>query len=81
MALPGYAMVFIFLGLMDFSGPVQSLLRTLPISRPWIVSGLALVLMGTLADFGAVSIFNYNTFTTAIYKSCSAFSHLKLLRS
>ena len=25
--------------------------------------------METLADFGAVSVFNYDTFTTAIYKS------------
>jgi iron(III) transport system permease protein len=31
----------------------------LPMARPWIVSGLMLVLMETLADFGAVSIFNY----------------------
>ncbi|WP_163339033.1 iron ABC transporter permease [Desulfopila sp. IMCC35008] len=139
MALPAYVMAFIFLGLMDFSGPVQKLLRTLPgfegrmievrtplfvilvigltlypyvyllsrasfmnqgrsiieasrtlgytpvraffkvalpISRPWIVSGLALVLMETLADFGAVSIFNFNTFTTAIYKSWFGFFSL-----
>ena len=139
MALPAYVMAFIFLGLMDFSGPLQSLLRTipgfestmievrtptfvvivigltlypyvyllsrasfmnqgrsmieasrtlgysptraffkvaLPISRPWIVSGLALVLMETLADFGAVSIFNFNTFTTAIYKSWFGFFSL-----
>lgn len=139
MALPAYVMAFIFLGLMDFSGPVQSFLRTipgfegkmievrttpfviivigltlypyvyllsrasfmnqgksiieasrtlgysptraffkvaLPISRPWIVSGLALVLMETLADFGAVSIFNFNTFTTAIYKSWFGFFSL-----
>ena len=140
MALPAYVMAFIFLGLMDFSGPFQDLLRTipgfeskmievrtapfviivlgltlypyvyllsrasfmnqgraileasrtlgytptraffkvaLPISRPWIVSGLALVLMETLADFGAVSIFNYDTFTTAIYKSWYGFFSLK----
>ena len=140
MALPAYVMAFIFLGLMDFSGPVQQILRTvpgmegrmfevrstpfvvmvigltlypyvyllsrasfmnqgraileasrtlglrpsiaffrvaLPMSRPWIVSGLALVLMETLADFGAVSIFNYDTFTTAIYKSWFGFFSLK----
>ncbi len=41
----------------------------LPLSRPWIISGLMLVIMETLADFGAVSIFNYTTFTTAIYRS------------
>ena len=140
MALPAYVMAFIFLGLMDFSGPVQQIIRrlpgfegrmfevrsapfvilvigltlypyvyllsrasfmnqgrtileasqtlglrpskaffkvALPMSRPWIVSGLALVLMETLADFGAVSIFNYDTFTTAIYKSWFGFFSLK----
>lgn len=45
----------------------------LPLSRPAWVAGLALVLMETLADFGAVSIFNYNTFTTAVYKSWYGF--------
>ncbi len=41
----------------------------LPLARPWIAAGVALVCMETLADFGAVSIFNYNTFTTAIYRA------------
>ncbi|MCK5886427.1 MAG: iron ABC transporter permease, partial [Alcanivorax sp.] len=41
----------------------------LPMARPGIAAGLALALMETLADFGAVSIFNFDTFTTAIYKS------------
>ncbi len=41
----------------------------LPMARPWIVAGIMLALMETLADFGAVSIFNYDTFTTAIYKT------------
>ncbi len=40
-----------------------------PMARPWIVGGLALVAMETLADFGTVSVFNYDTFTTAIYKA------------
>lgn len=39
----------------------------IPMARPWIVGGIALISMETLADFGAVSVFNYNTFTTAIY--------------
>ncbi len=132
MAVPAYVMAFVFLGLFDFSGPVQENLRVwwpgrfdpvdvrsapgviivlslglypyvyllsrgafltqgrkameaarslgckpvraffrvaLPMARPWIASGLMLVLMETLADFGAVSIFNYDTFTTAIYKA------------
>jgi iron(III) transport system permease protein len=41
----------------------------LPMARPWITAGVALVCMETLADFGAVSVFNYNTFTTAIYRA------------
>lgn len=133
LAVPTYVMAFVFLGLFDYSGPVQTFLRTLthdgklyfpdirsttgvivvmslafypyvyllarsafktqgkraleaaqslglnrfqaffkialPMARPWIVGGLMLVFMETLADFGAVSIFNYNTFTTAIYKA------------
>lgn len=41
----------------------------IPMARPWIVAGVALICMETLADFGAVSVFNYNTFTTAIYRA------------
>jgi iron(III) transport system permease protein len=41
----------------------------LPLARPAIIAGLLLALMETLADFGTVSMFNYDTFTTAIYKS------------
>ena len=140
MAIPAYVMAFIFLGLMDFSGPLQGWIRTIdgferfmvevrttpfvvtvlgltlypyvyllsrtsflgqgraameaarmlgvgplraffrvafPISRPWIAAGIALVLMETLADFGAVSIFNFDTFTTAIYKSWYGFFSLQ----
>lgn len=140
LAMPAYVLAFIFIGVMDFTGPVQSAVRslpglertmvevrstpfvilvlsltlypyvyllsrtaflsqgkglmeaartlgvgpwkgffkvTLPMARPWIVSGLALVLMETLADFGAVSIFNYDTFTTAIYKAWFGFFSLQ----
>lgn len=41
----------------------------LPMARPWIVGGAMLALMETLADFGTVAVFNYDTFTTAIYKA------------
>jgi iron(III) transport system permease protein len=41
----------------------------LPMARPWIAAGLMLALMETLADFGTVATFNYDTFTTAIYKA------------
>jgi iron(III) transport system permease protein len=41
----------------------------LPMARPAIVAGASLAVMETLADFGTVAVFNYDTFTTAIYKS------------
>ncbi len=48
----------------------------LPMARPWIISGTLLVLMEVLADFGAVSVFNYDTYTTAIYKAWFGFFSL-----
>ena len=133
LSLPPYVVAFVGIGLLDFTGPVQTELRAwlggdlrwfpkirstggviavmtltlypyvyllarnafltqgrraieaaqslgqgrvygffkvaLPMARPWIVGGLALALMETLADFGTVSIFNYDTFTTAIYEA------------
>ncbi len=51
-------------------GRVRGFFRVaLPMARPGIIAGLSLALMETLADFGTVSVFNYNTFTTAIYKA------------
>ncbi|MDX1626538.1 MAG: iron ABC transporter permease [Wenzhouxiangellaceae bacterium] len=133
LAFPTYVLAFIYLGLTDFAGPLQSGLRetfgsspallewlsgpsgvipimilafypyvyllarasfasgglvafeagrslgasplrvflrvSLPAARPAIVAGLALALMETLADFGAVSIYGFDTFTTAIYRT------------
>ena len=133
LAIPAYVMAFVTLGLFDFTGPIQTSLRSwlgpelfwfpnvrgrlgviivmtlafypyvyllarnafltqgkrsleaaqslglnrtqgflkvaLPMARPWIASGVMLVLMETLADFGTVAVFNYDTFTTAIYKA------------
>lgn len=58
-------------------GQVSAFIKvSLPMARPWIAGGLMLVLMETLADFGAVSIFNYDTFTTAIYKAWYGFFSL-----
>lgn len=48
----------------------------LPMARPWIAGGVLLVIMEALADFGAVSIFNFDTFTTAIYKAWFGFFSL-----
>lgn len=140
LAMPTYVLAFVFIGLLDFSGPVQTILRSylpgkmgwfpgirspggvimvmtlalypyvyllarnafqtqgksvlevsqafgysrgraffkaaLPMARPWIAGGLILVLMETLADFGAVSIFNFDTFTTGIYKAWFGFFSL-----
>lgn len=138
-AIPAYVLAFVFIGIFDFAGPVQSLLREwlgmsfrlpsvrstggvilvlvlvfypyvyllaraaflaqgkglmeaarvlgqspwqafwrvgLPMARPAIGAGLALAIMETLADFGAVATFNYDTFTTAIYKTWYGFFSL-----
>ncbi|WP_371370114.1 ABC transporter permease [Pseudomonas sp. QL9] len=138
-AIPAYVLAFVFIGLLDFAGPLQSLLRevfgsglrlprvrstggvilvltlvfypyvyllargaflaqgrglseaarvlglspwqafwrvALPMARPAIGAGLALAIMETMADFGAVAVFNYDTFTTAIYKTWYGFYSL-----
>jgi iron(III) transport system permease protein len=41
----------------------------LPLARPGIAAGTALALMETLADFGTVSYFGVETFTTGIYRA------------
>jgi iron(III) transport system permease protein len=41
----------------------------LPLARPAIAAGTALALMETLADFGVVSYFAVETFTTGIFKA------------
>ncbi len=40
-----------------------------PLSRPAIAGGVALALMETLNDFGAVQFFGIDTFTTGIYRT------------
>lgn len=131
LAVPTYVLAFVFIGLFDFTGPLQTALRSwfgsvpfppirsrggvilvmtlalypyvyliarnafltqgrhaleaaqslgmsrrraffavaLPMARPWIAGGVMLAVMETLADFGTVAIFNYDTFTTGIYKA------------
>ncbi|WP_281645667.1 iron ABC transporter permease [Parendozoicomonas sp. Alg238-R29] len=138
-AIPAYVLAFVYLGVFDFSGPLQGWMRqnidgftwvdirsplgvvtvlvlvfypyvymlargafqgqgrslyeasrllgmsalrtfwrvTLPVARPAIIGGTVLAVMETLADFGTVSVFNYDTFTTAIYKSWFGFFNLK----
>ena len=41
----------------------------LPLARPAIAGGVALVLMETLADYGTVAYFAVDTFTTGIYRA------------
>ena len=45
-------------------------------AKPWIAGGSILALMEVLADFGAVSVFGYDTFTTAIYQAWFGFYSL-----
>ncbi|WP_274571056.1 iron ABC transporter permease [Neisseria leonii] len=50
--------------------PLRSFIKiALPMARPWIGGGVILALMEVLADFGTVSVFGYDTFTTAIYQA------------
>ncbi len=51
-------------------GAIGSFARVaLPLARPAIAAGTALALMETLADFGTVSYFGVQTFTTGIYRA------------
>jgi iron(III) transport system permease protein len=51
-------------------GPWGSFRRVaLPLARPGIVAGVALALMETLADYGTVSYFGVQTFTTGIFRA------------
>ena len=49
---------------------IQSFFKiSLPLARPGIMAGLALVLMETLNDFGTVEYFGIQTFTTGIFRT------------
>ena len=51
-------------------GPWATFRRVaLPLARPGIAAGVALALMETLADFGTVSYFGVQTFTTGIFRA------------
>ena len=50
--------------------PFQTLLSVIiPQARPWIIAVSILISLEVLCDFGGVSIFNYETFTVAIYEA------------
>jgi iron(III) transport system permease protein len=51
-------------------GPWRSFFTVaVPLARPAIATGLSLVLMETLADYGAVHYFGLSTFTTGIFRT------------
>ncbi len=51
-------------------GPWPAFVRiSLPLARPAVVAGTMLVVMETLADFGAVSLLGVQTFTTGIFRA------------
>jgi len=55
-------------------GPRAAFFRVaLPLARPAVAGGVALVIMESLAEFGAVSYFGVPTFTTGIYRAWYAF--------
>lgn len=49
----------------------------LPLLLPWLASGALLVGMETLADFGSVSVFNVQVFTTLVYRSWFALQSIE----
>lgn len=50
--------------------PFQTLLSVIiPQAKPWIIAVSILISLEVLCDFGGVSIFNYETFTVAIYEA------------
>jgi iron(III) transport system permease protein len=48
----------------------------LPLARPAIVAGLALVAMETLADYGSVQYLGVSTFTTGIFRTWFGLNHV-----
>ncbi|MCL6268593.1 iron ABC transporter permease [Sansalvadorimonas sp. 2012CJ34-2] len=57
--------------------PLQSFLRVaIPMARPAIITGLALMGMETLADFATVSYFAVPTMTTAVYDTWLGYGSL-----
>ncbi|QKQ24213.1 iron ABC transporter permease [Candidatus Ruthia endofausta] len=61
------------------ASPLRVFLKiSLPMARPAAAAGLLVTLMETLADFGVVSLFNFDTFTTAIYSAWGDFRSIEV---
>ncbi len=66
-------------GKMLGAAPLRVFFRiSVPLARPAIAAGVLVTLMETLADFGVVSLFNYSTFTTAIYSAWGDFRSIEV---
>ena len=53
----------------DISSDIVLITVAAPLARPAIATGLSLVLMETLAEYGAVHYFGISTFTTGIFRT------------
>ena len=63
------------------AGPVRLFFKVaLPLARPGILAGTALAVMETVADFGTVSFFGLQTFTTGIVNAWLSFGDLATAR-
>ncbi len=52
------------------ASPLETFVRVaLPLARPAVIGGLALVLMETVADYGVVAHYGVPTFTTGIFRT------------
>ncbi len=61
------------------AGPLRVFFQiSLPLARPAVAAGVLVTLMETLADFGVVGLFNYDTFTTAIYSAWGDFRSIEV---
>ncbi len=58
---------------LGYSPKAAFLKVALPLARPAVAGGVALVVMESLAEFGAVSYFGVPTFTTGIYRAWYSF--------
>lgn len=80
LSLQGFTSIgnrFYELSLVSGFSPLKSLLRgAIPISLPWIMTGVILVSLETIADFGAASVFSFDTMTVGIYKAWFGFFSL-----
>ena len=65
------------ISLVNGFSPFKSLVRgAIPISLPWIMTGVILVSLETISDFGAASVFSYDTMTIGVYKAWFGFFSL-----